>query len=116
MLRAILGVLCLVGVLGFMTTEDAKAAVQKKGAGGKFKSYKDGTLTVMAKDGDKTFKVAEDFKCEVFAADAKPDDKPKETAAKDAFKDLAEGTRIFVVAPDDKVSKVVINPPKKGKQ
>src|SRR5262249_19102698 len=76
----------------------AKAQKKNKQVGGSFVSYKDGTLTikVKGKKGDEPkpqdFKVSDDTKVVTFAAGEK-----KEGAAKDAFKDAKDDTKITVI-------------------
>jgi exosome complex RNA-binding protein Csl4 len=114
MVRVILSALCLFAVVGFVAAEEKKADAAKTTTG-KFKSLKDGTLTisVVAKKGDEpkdmTFKVGDDLKATVVAA---KDDK-KELAAKEAFKDLKEGTTVAVKVEGDKVTAITITTGKK---
>jgi hypothetical protein len=74
-----------------------------KTVSGKFVSYKDGTLTMdVGKKGEEKaqeFKIADDFKkVTVYAGDVKKE----AVAAKDAFKELKEGTNIKVTLDEDK--------------
>ncbi len=92
-----------------------KPAAKTKTVGGAFASYKDGTLTIKVKDKTSTelksqeFKVAEDVKVTTFDGDAK-----KEGTAKDAFKDVKEGTAIAVTLGEgDKVTAVQVGAAKK---
>jgi hypothetical protein len=70
---------------------------------GKFVSYKEGTLTInVGKKGEEKpqeFKIADDFsKVTVYSGDTKKDS----VIAKDAFKELKEGTRVKLTLDDTK--------------
>ncbi len=87
--------------------------VKGKTVGGAFASYKDGTLTlkVTGKKGDEPkaqdFKVADDIKVTTLDGKAK-----KEGTAKDAFKDVKEGTQVTVtLSEDDKVAAILVGNP-----
>jgi hypothetical protein len=119
MLRAfVCGVVCLTLVAGFTLAADKEKAKDKT-ATGAFASFKDGTLTikVKAKKGDEPkpqdFKVADDVKVTTIDGDNK-----KEGTAKDAFKDVKEGTTVTVTLGDgDKVTAIQVgNAPKKPKE
>jgi len=115
MLRALLGGLLCVTLVGFTSAAEAKKEEKKANVvAGKFKSYKDGTLTITTgkkgEETDKTFKVADTLKVNKWDGE----DLKKELAINDAFKDLKEGTRVAVTADGDKVSAIVIgSKPKK---
>jgi hypothetical protein len=117
MLRLIVsGFVCLALVAGLAPAGDKKA--KTKNVSGAFMAFKDGTLTikVKGKKGEEPkpqdFKVADDTKVTTFDGDNK-----KEGTAKDAFKDLKEGTPVTVsLGDEDKVAAVQVGQaPKKGK-
>jgi hypothetical protein len=115
MLRQLVsGLVCLVLVAGVALAEDKKDEKKGKNASGKFESYKDGVLKIKTgkKGQEKTeeFKVGDDLKVAVWANDEK-----KDVAAKDAFKDLKDGSPVAVtVDADGKVTAVRAgNEPKK---
>ena len=110
MLRTVLGALCLFAVVGFVAAEE-KADAKK--TYGKFKSLKDGTLTIsVGKKGeepkDVTFKVADDTKVAVWDGADK-----KEAVAKDAFKDLKPDSIVSVEKDGDKIVSITVGYKKK---
>jgi hypothetical protein len=119
MLRSLVcGFVCLALLAGLSLAADKEKA-KNKTATGAFASFKDGTLTikVKGKKGDEPkpqdFKVADDTKVTTYSGDDK-----KEGTAKDAFKDLKEGTPITVSLGDEnKVLAVQVGKaPKKSKK
>ncbi len=95
----------------------AKKKPGPKTVSGTFVSSKDGTLTlkIKGKKGEEPkaqeFKVAGDAKATVFAGDEK-----KEGTAKDAFKDVKEGTAVaLTLGEGDKVAAVTVGKAKKTK-
>ena len=107
MVRTILSALCLFVVVGFVAAEEKKA--DGKTTTGKFKSLKDGTLTIsVGKKGeeakDVTFKVGDLKNATVVVA---KDDK-KEQLVAEAFKDLKEGTPVIVKLEGEKVTGITI--------
>jgi hypothetical protein len=119
MLRLIVcGFACLSLVAGLAPAGDKKGD-KAKNVSGAFAAFKDGTLTIKikGKKGDEPksqdFKLADDTKVTTFDGDNK-----KEGTAKDAFKDLKEGTPVTVSLGDaDKVAAIQVGKaPKKNKQ
>jgi hypothetical protein len=100
---------------GLVFAEEKKDAKEKT-VNGAFASYKDGTLTikVKGKKGEEPkatdFKIADDLKVTVIDGDTK-----KDVVAKDAFKDVKEGTAVTVkIGEGDKVTAVQVGTAKKG--
>jgi hypothetical protein len=84
---------------------------EKTSATGKFKSFKDGVLTIAVvpvkatdKPGDATLRVPDDLKCAVFMGAEQKDD----VLAKDALKECKPDTLIRLTAEGDKVIRLVV--------
>ncbi len=108
---------CSLFALALVAGLSLAAEKKAKTVSGAFASVKDGTLTikVKTKKGEEPkatdFKVADDVKVITFTGADK-----KEGVAKDAFKDVKEGTLITVtLGDDDKVTAVQVGAPPKNK-
>jgi hypothetical protein len=93
------GLVALALVAGVALAADATG----KTVTGKFVSYKEGTLTInVGKKGEEKpqeFKISDNFdKVTVYSGDTKKDS----VIAKDAFKELKEGTRVKLTLDDNK--------------
>jgi hypothetical protein len=92
-------------------------AEAKKGSGkavkGKFVSYKQGTLTIATKGGEKQFKVSPGTPVHVWTTGSA---KPDKTSAPKGLEGVPMGTRIHVHVNGAAVVSVGVSPPQKKKK
>jgi hypothetical protein len=105
MLRKVLGLAVLIVFVGTVSAEAAKADATK--TPGKFKAYKDSTLTITTgkkgEEKDVDFKVESTFKVKILDGD-----NAKDSTAGDAFKELKAGTRVVVTKEGDKITDITV--------